>query len=192
VQLYLVRHTRVAVGPGLCYGQKDVPLAETADADIARTLALIPNQVDAVFSSPLSRCVKLANSLAPRIRADIQIDYDLQELNFGSWEGLLWNEIPRAEIDAWAQDFAVKGPPLGESFFNLSQRIARALERMQASKAEHVVCVTHGGVIRAFLCMALGLPPSKAFDFEVDYGSLTHLKWPAQGTCRIVGTNRTS
>jgi alpha-ribazole phosphatase len=170
----------------------DVPLADTADTDIARTLALLPSQVDEVFTSPLTRCVRLASQLTPHLKSDLRIDDDLRELHFGAWEGLPWNDIPRAEIDAWAQDFASKGPPLGESFADLSQRIGRALARMHASKAEQVVCVTHGGVIRAFLCMALGLPPGRAFDFEVDYGSVTHLKWPTQGSCRIASTNRTS
>jgi alpha-ribazole phosphatase len=163
----------------------DVPLAETAEDDIARTLATMPSDADRVFSSPLSRCVRLADKISP----DVTLDQDLRELHFGSWEGIPWNEIPREEIDVWARDFALNGPPLGESFSDLNQRITRALERMQGTLADRVICVTHGGVIRAFLCLALGLPPDKAFDFEVDYGSVTHLKWPSQGRCRIVSTN---
>lgn len=185
MDLYLVRHTRVAVGSGICYGQLDVALADSASSDMALTLGLLPHKVGKVFSSPLSRCL----ALAQKISSEVTIDVNLRELHFGAWEGQPWSEISRAEIDLWAQDFATKGPPQGESFSDLCQRISLALQAMHDSGADSVVSVTHGGVIRAFICLALGLPATRAFDFEVDYGSVTHLKWPAKGHRRIVSTN---
>lgn len=175
----------MAVGSGLCYGQLDVALADSASSDMVDTLGLLPGKVGRVFSSPLSRCL----ALAQKISSEVTVDDNLRELHFGAWEGQPWSEIPRAEIDLWAQDFATKGPPQGESFSDLCQRISIALQAMHDSGADSVVCVTHGGVIRAFLCLVLDLPATKAFDFEVDYGSVTHLKWPAKGHRRIMSTN---
>lgn len=31
MEIHLIRHPRVAVDPGLCYGHSDVPLAEAAE-----------------------------------------------------------------------------------------------------------------------------------------------------------------
>lgn len=189
MELYLVRHTRVQTVPGTCYGHLDVPLDPSYEADITQTLALLPRDPQIpVFSSPLSRC----RTLAERISSSVHLESDLKELNFGRWEGLLWSEIPREELDQWGENFAHEGPPGGEAFSALHARSARILSVMQSTGAPRVICVTHAGVVRSFLCLALGLSPEKCFDFEIDYGSVTVLRWPSTGRCKVLAVNRRS
>jgi alpha-ribazole phosphatase len=187
MEIYLVRHTRVQTGPGICYGHLDVPLAETASHDIERTLTLLPRDPSIpVISSPLARC----RTLAERISTRVCFDPNLRELHFGQWEGRPWSEIPRQELDTWGENFATEGPPGGESFADLRERTLLALASVHATGASKVICVTHGGVVRSFLCLALELPALKAFDFDVDYGSVTILKWAPGGRCKVSGVNR--
>jgi alpha-ribazole phosphatase len=101
-----------------------------------------------VRCSPARRCRQLAESLAP-LRPALQIAFepDIQEMDFGSWEGRPWADIGEAALTAWTADFAHHPPGGGESVSLLLHRVGRALERDRT--ARDVVWITHAGVIRA-------------------------------------------
>jgi alpha-ribazole phosphatase len=61
--LILVRHTRPQGAEGLCYGRTDLDLDASFDAHAARLGAELPAVVR-ILSSPLSRCLRLAQVLA--------------------------------------------------------------------------------------------------------------------------------
>ena len=85
MEVILVRHTSVDVPPGTCYGQTDVALrstfSEEAEAVYRRLAGYAP--FDRVYTSPLSRCIRLAEYGG---YADAVRDSRLLELNFGAWE----------------------------------------------------------------------------------------------------------
>ena len=62
MEVILVRHTSVDVPPGTCYGQTDVALRSTfpeeAEAVYRRLAGYVP--FDRVYTSPLRRCIRLA------------------------------------------------------------------------------------------------------------------------------------
>ena len=62
---WLLRHTKVAVPAGLCYGRSDVPLAPTFDAEAALVSARMPGGNPFIVSSPSIRCRELALRLGP-------------------------------------------------------------------------------------------------------------------------------
>ena len=77
-----------------------------------------------------------------------QTSADLQELNFGAWEGQRWVDIAKAELDAWTADFAHYRPGnYGENTAAFMARVARAYDDLP--KNQHTVWLTHAGVIRA-------------------------------------------
>ena len=109
------------IEPGICYGQSDIDVAAGFADDLARTqVKLTDIGFDAVYSSPLQRCVKLAEGL--NIGITLQ-DNRLKELHFGDWEMCAWDDIPREIFDVWAHDYANKSPPNGETFMQLQQRV---------------------------------------------------------------------
>jgi len=151
--LTLLRHTRPDVAPGTCYGASDVTLpasfAEDADA-VAESLP----PVDRIVTSPLLRCLRLAEHLAIRTGSALSVDRRLREMDFGHWEGRLWQDIPRAEIDAWAADFMQARPHGGESVAMLRARTREALAALRGLDG-HSLIVTHAGVIKAALAVDL-------------------------------------
>ena len=168
MEIWFIRHTKVAVSPDICYGRLDVPLAETFSsevADIKAKIAPIP-ETAVVLSSPASRCYQLASNLS----VNPVIDNDLQELDFGSWEGRLWHDIPRPDIDAWAADLLNTAPPNGEHLTNLQKRVERAWHRILTLNHSKVYCVTHAGVIRILFASLFEIPVHRAFSLAVDYG----------------------
>ena len=59
--IYFMRHTAVDVPQGVCYGQTDVPLKPTFEMEATQTAAHLQGlSFDKVYTSPLTRCVRLA------------------------------------------------------------------------------------------------------------------------------------
>ncbi|MEL7111822.1 MAG: alpha-ribazole phosphatase [Pseudomonadota bacterium] len=169
--LVLLRHTQPDIAPGVCYGQTDLDVASTFDADAARVLADLPS-VSRIVSSPLMRCRKLAEFIAQARVLGMTEDPRLMEMDFGCWEGKAWSEIPRPEIDAWADDFFHARPHGGESVAALTARTRAALSDWR-DETRTTLIVTHAGVIRA--AHAQG-ETAEAFSFPIDFGE--HVRLP--------------
>jgi alpha-ribazole phosphatase len=154
--LFLVRHTPVKVATGTCYGRTEVPLDKDA---FARMLPDIHERLPlhaVMLCSPLSRCLLLADSLqelAPGRRT--VVEPNLIEHDFGAWEGRLWSDISREEIDAWAADYLNYVPPDGESVATMSERSTVAtLENRQANVP--LIVISHAGPLAAIAALLTG------------------------------------
>lgn len=164
MRLYLIRHLRPQIEPGICYGRLDIPAAIDA-AQIGQIVARLPPGLP-LFASPLRRCRDLALRLHPQPVFDLR----LAEMDFGAWEGRRWDDIPRDELDAWAADVAGYAPPGGESPRAVQRR---ALEFVASLAVPEAIVVTHAGVIRCLLAHAQDLPASRWAQSQFAYGSCT-------------------
>jgi len=181
LNLYLVRHPRPDGVQGVCYGRQDVRIA--ADA-LAHSLASVRAHLDTrtlaqadFFSSPATRCVQLASALAaPRepLLADA-----LLEMNFGSWEGLKWDDVPRDQLDAWAEDVWAYRPGGAESAAMVAQRWLHWLGRLAGSGIDTAVVVTHAGVIRVAKRCCGALSAATFAMAEIPYGSVHRIEMTA-------------
>lgn len=174
MRLYLLRHTRLSVDSGLCYGQADIDVAPSFHAELALIRAkLAALTFDGLYTSPLQRCHKLAEALSI---GEAIADDRLKELHFGDWELKKWDDIPRPAFDVWANNYATQSPPNGETFAQLHARAIHFLQDVQSKHAgQDVLVVAHGGLIRTLLADVLNIPLKGLFRFEIDYGSLTQL-----------------
>lgn len=151
MKLWLLRHARVTLEAGLCYGASDVP----ADPDLTRQAAeaaasLLPPGLP-VRVSGLGRAQQLARELHP-LRADLGVpatDPRLNEMDFGQWELQRWDAIPRAAFDTWMADFAQHRFGGAECTQQIIERVADAMEELREQSVAEAVWVTHAGVIRA-------------------------------------------
>jgi alpha-ribazole phosphatase len=159
VELILVRHPRPVVAEGLCYGRSDLPVDPDALARVHAALRAdgLPGGAP-VFSSPLRRCAGLARLLA----ANVSFDASLAEMDFGGWELHSWNDIPRAEVDAWAADLLHYRPGGGESVLAVARRVAGALARIRHHGGERAVVICHAGTMRLLAALAGGILPEQA------------------------------
>lgn len=178
MDFYLIRHTEVAVGRSVCYGHTDVALADNYVQQRDRLRQHLPETSRYVFSSPLSRCRLLAGDLAGNVA--VQYDDRLREYHFGDWEGLPWADIPPDALTPWMADFVNVAPPNGETFQQFSERVVACwYERLaplaDAPDAGPALIITHGGVVRALLCLFLDLSLQNAYRLHLDYGAVTKL-----------------
>jgi alpha-ribazole phosphatase len=157
VKLWLVRHARPLIDAGICYGATDVPAdAAHTQATATQLASLLPSGL-MVWASPLQRCSALADQLLA-LRPDLQLrtDVRLAELDFGCWEGVRWDDIPRSAYDDWTTRFGSARFGGRESVNELLQRVAAARAEAQAL-GQDAVWVTHAGVLRAMALLEQGL-----------------------------------
>jgi broad specificity phosphatase PhoE len=183
VEVVLVRHAQcVDDAAGRCYGRLDIELSDYGRAQ-SRQLAerLSSEPVAAVVSSPLLRALDTARAIAEPHGLAVSVLDELRELDFGELEGMRYEEVAGSQPDLYGQwmlaPTAVRFPG-GESFDDLRRRVSDAVSRLrQTYSGVLVVAVTHGGVIRAVLADALGLPSDRIFRLAVDTASTTRIEW---------------
>lgn len=172
MKLTLVRHTAVDVAKGICYGKTDVPLASTFPDEMqAIRQSIVASSFDCVISSPLSRCTRLAEGIAPGQR--VAIDPRLRELDFGDWEMASWDAIfvlPQGQ--AWFADYVNTRCPNGESFADQIARTLSFLSAVRISGYHDVLVLTHAGSIRAMMCLLQDMAPQEAFSTPLSYGQI--------------------
>lgn len=170
--LILLRHTRPLGAEGLCYGRTDLPLDDSFDGESARLAKDLP-EVARIVSSPLSRCHRLALAVGRARGLPVQVLPGLVEMDFGAWEGMRWDDVPRAELDAWSADFHHARPHGGESVAQLLARARAALDAALSGPAP-VLAVTHAGIIKAALAATNTGAGWKA---EIPFGGWLRVDW---------------
>ena len=171
MKLLLIRHTSVGVPPGTCYGQTDVPLAPT----FPQEAEVVKNQLknfhfDKVFSSPLSRCVKLAEFCG---YPDAEKDARLLELNFGEWEMKAFDEINDPVLAEWFEDYINVRPPGGESVMMQQHRFLNFIDDLKKDTSlDTVALFTHGGILINALVALTGKSFTEVYSSIPPYGSI--------------------
>jgi alpha-ribazole phosphatase len=143
--VYAWRHPRPIGAEGRCIGRTDLPVDARKALRLARRIhrfSVTWGAVRVVATSPLRRCADVGRWLR-RFGWTHVVDARLAETDFGTWDGLRWDAVPRAEIDAWVEDFSDYRPGDGESLREL-------LARAAAWRGEGVgAVVAHAGWISA-------------------------------------------
>ncbi len=176
-----VRHAPVPNPDGTIYGSAD-RLADTSDAAAFRALAgALPSDAVTVVST-LQRTRQTADAIAEAAGRplDVQAEAALVEQDFGDWQGKTPGEafaLQGRRHPFWLCP-ATARPPAGESFLDLMARVHPVLYRLSAAHlGQDVVAVTHGGVIRAAVALALDLSAETALRFAVDNLSITRIDY---------------
>lgn len=175
-KVYLVRHGHIDTGSEKRYiGQTNLPLdalgLEQAHAlsEYFQSIAL-----DAVFSSPLMRCVQTTHMITPFYH-EVEA---FREINMGTWENMPLREIKARD----PQGFEERGrniehfaPPKAESFGMLSKRVLAAFHTLTQNYHGTVLIVAHAGVNRVILRELLGIAFEDIFSIDQPYASVTQL-----------------
>lgn len=187
MRIYLIRHPRPEVAPGICYGRSDLTVSGREQAAVLAALlpqlrALPP--ATPIFSSPLIRCAALARQLSlARGAAGPQLDARLAEMDFGAWEMRAWDALARDEIDAWAADLTGYRPGGGESVLQMAARVQAFHADLARLPFECAIVVCHAGTIRLSLACKPGRPAqdiaaaAAGSAHKVAYGELIVPDW---------------
>jgi broad specificity phosphatase PhoE len=176
-ELLLMRHGETEWSrSGRHTGRTDVPLTEAGVAAAAELKpAIAARHVVAAFSSPASRAARTAKEAG--LAADL--DPDLQEWDYGGYEGLTTKQI-RHERPRWVlwRDGVIPGDRdhPGETIGQVAARADSVLARARPLLADgDVALVAHGHFLRILTARWLGLEASAGRLFRLDTGTFSTL-----------------
>ncbi|EGQ8248306.1 alpha-ribazole phosphatase [Vibrio parahaemolyticus] len=179
LNIYLMRHGKVDAAPGL-HGQTDLKVKEAEQQQIAMAWKTKGYDVAGIISSPLSRCHDLAQILAEQQLLPMTTEDDLQEMDFGDFDGMPFDLLTEhwKKLDAFWQSPAHHSLPNAESLSTFSQRVSRAWSQIINDINDNLLFVTHGGVIRIILAHVLGVDwrnPQWYSTLAIGNASVTHI-----------------
>ena len=155
------------------YGQLDVA-AEPVDAALAAAVARRLPPVAVWLSSPLTRTRTTA--LALKAGVDPVVVGDFNDQHYGRWQGMGFNDVFAANrtLD-WSQPADIR-PPEGESFADMSVRVAAGIDRLTAHYAGHtLISLAPAGAFSIAISHALDIDLATAMRIEVAPLSITRL-----------------
>lgn len=160
----------------------------TQVADLARQLKA--GALAAIYSSPQARTLETAQALADRVRLEIQIETDLDEIDFGAWTGMSYQDLdPLPDWQAFNRVRSTTRIPAGELIVEAQNRAIVCAARLSArNPGGTIVLVSHGDVIRAALAYYLGAPLDFLQRFEISPASVSTVELGA-ATPRILAIN---
>jgi len=180
-KLLLIRHADTdAVGRKLFVGATDVDASASGLAQLGRLHdALAEYDPEVWYSSPMKRSIQTVEHIlcADGASRNYKIDARLREIDFGRWEMKSFAEISATDpelVDSWtAYDSFVF--PEGEAVAAFQRRVADVFSALRQLPTGQAAVVTHGGVIRTMICLALGMDAKNYLLFNVRPGTLTVL-----------------
>ncbi|GGV78314.1 bifunctional RNase H/acid phosphatase [Streptomyces gelaticus] len=197
----LLRHGETALTPekrfsGSGGSDPELSAAGRHQAErIAQALAA-RGTIEEIVSSPLRRCRETADAVAARLGLEVRIEDGLRETDFGAWEGLTFAEVRERygpDLDAWLASAKAAPTGGGESFAEVTRRVAAARDRLTARYAGRtVLLVTHVTPIKTLIRLALGAPPEAMFRMELSAASVSAVAYYADGNVSVRLLNDTS
>jgi len=169
--VYLARHGGTAwTVSGQHTGVTDLPLTEQGEAEAIRLGERLEGLAFAgVFTSPLQRAVRTCELAG--FASAAQVEPDLREWNYGTYEGRTSAEI-HAERPDW--HLFRDGCPGGESPDEVGERADRVIRQARAIAGD-VLLFSSGHFLRALVARWLGLAPAAGRYFVLGTASLSIL-----------------
>lgn len=170
-ELWLIRHGETAWSlSGAHTGSTDLPLTAEGEAQ-ARKLAakLTGHSFALVLTSPMQRAHRTCElaGLGPQA----QVEQNLNEWNYGSYEGLSSADIQRTR-PGWT--IFEDGVPDGETIGQVATRAESVIARALAAKGDAAL-FAHGHILRILAARWLELPPINARLFALSTASISTL-----------------
>jgi len=158
-------------------------------AELGRRLSRLPLQ--AVYSSPLERCLETAAAVADAQGLDVEELLAVGEVRYGKWEGKKIKKLAKKKKWHAVQHFPSRFRfPGGESFVQVQQRAVAALETLSQQYDKGVIAVvSHADVIKLVLAHYLGVHMDLFQRIAVSPASVSVLALGDGGQIRVLRVN---
>lgn len=184
--VFLVRHAEFdLIGKTLCGRSRGISLNERGRAQAASLAARLARYpLRAIACSPLDRACETARPLAELTGIEIRESPGLNEIAFGEWTGLSFEEL--RGFPEWNDFNACRScnrAPGGESLIEVQSRAVAEINRLSAEFPDgHIAVISHGDVLRAAVAHYLGIPLDFLMRFEISPASVSILNIHSRGS----------
>ena len=154
MSLYFVRHGETqANAKRLYYGFLNVPLNEKGRVQVAEAGSYLKHiKFDQVIVSELLRSHETAEAVCPN-RDLWRIVPELNEMNFGDWEGLDYKMVSEkfpVTYKSWCDDWLHTAPENGERFVDFYERVCNGFKNLKLDASKNILIAGHNG---PFCCL---------------------------------------
>ncbi len=143
-------------------GGTDIPLNENGvqqAGQLADRLLAEGFRPARVYASPMRRALDTARIVSDALQAECIPSPGLEEINFGLWEGLTWDQVQErypADFRQWYGNRRYQRPPQGESYQDLLERMLPVLSEIVQREGGpdascHVLVVAHSASVMSLL-----------------------------------------
>lgn len=171
--LILIRHGEVdGIDPPAFRGRIVLPLTARGvrQAELTREALRERWAIDAIYSSPLTRCVRTADIINAAFHLNPVPHQGLTDIDYGAWTNLPLADVSVRwphELECWMSHPDRCCVPGGESLQEVAARVVATVGSvLDAHPQGTVALVLHDSVIRVLLCHLLGLPLSGYWLFD--------------------------
>lgn len=187
LRLLLIRHSETDWSrEGRFCGRSNPSLNETGIRQAQRLAEQLRDKnITIGYTSPARRACQTADTLcvAAHLGVTFMRRIELQEQDFGEWEGRRPEDVAQAHPALWTdwQSGKVVAPPGGESLSAVAERVLSWVSEVSLSHAGRTVAaVAHGGVLQALLCGLLGTPLRSLWPYHLATADMAEvLLYPA-------------
>jgi len=178
VKVILIRHGETDWNKEQIFrGRIDVALNEVGLAQARTVQATLKDvQINAIYSSPLSRALETARVVGEGRNCEIRIEEGFIDIDFGRWQGLSHQKVKEDYKDLyemWLSKPQMVTFPEGESLEEVQKRSMKALEKVIKKHPEETLAIiSHRVLNKVLLCSILGL-------------ELSHFWYIKQDTCAL-------
>jgi alpha-ribazole phosphatase/probable phosphoglycerate mutase len=183
--IVFIRHGETDMAGSFC-GHSNPELNATGEGQVIRLAEEVAMLgVERIYSSDLRRASQTATALAHC--SGVGVDYlpALREIDFGLWEGLLWQEIEDRfpqEAARWIREYPLRSAPGGEAYRVFTARVDAVITSLLEVAAEKTIAiVTHRGVMRYALTRFFEISDEDACARTSSYGSMVIAKPRREG-----------
>ena len=140
----------------------------------------------AVYSSSLRRTITTAQPLCEAQGINLRERAELNEIAYGSWEGLKKETVRQQYHDeyiSWLADPAWHAPTGGESALVIGRRGLQVIEEIQKQfTGGNILMVSHKATIRIILCSLLGIDVGRfRYRLACPVGSVSIVEFTSSG-----------
>jgi len=177
-EIILARHGETEWNVGEIFrGRIDIELDETGIKQ-AQLLAeyLSDVKIEALYSSPLKRALRTAETIANYHQLKVEIAPGLIDFDYGKWQGLPHQEVKnkyKKLYAGWISHPHQVTIPAGESLNDVRQRATGVVDEVIAKYEGTVVLVSHRVVNKVLICALLGLDNSHFWNIRQDTCGIT-------------------
>ncbi|MBA4391558.1 MAG: hypothetical protein C0399_11580 [Syntrophus sp. (in: bacteria)] len=178
-KIFLIRHgdTLDEETKKIYKGSIDISLSDKGVSRMEKVASFLSSHaLDVLYASALSRCIESARIIARPYNFNTIIEEDLNELGFGKWEGLSFDEILKQYpqlFPLWLKNPVHYTPPDGEPLLHAQERIMKIFSKIvQKHCGLNVAIVSHAGVLRIIIASILAFNLSNMYSIAQDYGCI--------------------
>ncbi|MDX9849353.1 MAG: histidine phosphatase family protein [Anaerolineaceae bacterium] len=178
-KILLIRHGETEYVDEALAGRINSPLNAIGieqSQRIAEALKHLP--IQAIHASPLMRTQQTAEPLAKLLNLEIKVIDALNQVHFGDWQGLSFEElIQDPDWQTFQTNPAIVKIPGGEDGFMVRERVSAAILALmeQHARTSVIAIFSHGSIIRHIVSYFIGLPLENLNQIRIAPASVTTL-----------------